>query len=284
MGQEIYRFSVGDFECAAIHDGSIAPPVSLGEVFLNTPQPLLEQVIDEYNLLSELIVSYTCLVVQVDERLLLVDTGYGTGSPLPGAGKLVQNLRAAGIEPEQVDTVILTHGDGDHIGGNANDDGIPTYPNARYVMWREGWEYFTSKETQAQMEAERAAFMRARLVSIRDRIDLIDEEIEIVPGIRFVPAPGHKPGHATVIVSSNSEKLLCIADAITLPFQLEYPEWHMIFDVAPEKAAATRRQLLEQAAQENMLVHGYHLPFPGLGYVVTEGEAWRWQPIGDNNV
>jgi len=284
MGREIYRFKVGDFECAAIHDGSIAPPVSLNEVFPNAPRPLLEQVIDEYDLGSELIISYTCLVVQAGERVLLVDTGYGTGSPLPGAGKLVQNLRTAGIEPEQVDTVILTHGDGDHIGGNANDDGAPTFPNARYVMWREGWEYFTSKGTLAQMEEERAAFTRARLVSIRERIDLIDKEMEIVPGVRFFPAPGHKPGHATVVVSSNGQKLLCIADAIALPFQLQYPDWHMIFDFAPEKAAATRCQLLEQAAQENMLVYGYHLPFPGLGYVVPEGEAWRWQPIGDSDV
>jgi glyoxylase-like metal-dependent hydrolase (beta-lactamase superfamily II) len=284
MGQEVYRFNVGDFECAAIHDGSIAPPVSLSEVFPNAPQPLLEQMIDEYDLRSKLIISYTCLTIQADERLLLVDTGYGTGSPLPGAGKLVQNLRASGIAPEQVDTVILTHGDGDHIGGNANDDGMPTFPNARYVMWREGWEYYTSEETLAQMEAERAAFTRARLVSILDRIDLIDEEMEIVPGVRFVPAPGHKPGHATVVVSSNDEKLLCIADAIALPFQLQYPDWHMIFDWAPEKAAATRRQLLEWAAEEKTLVHGYHLPFPGLGYVVQEGKAWRWQPIGDSDV
>jgi glyoxylase-like metal-dependent hydrolase (beta-lactamase superfamily II) len=278
MGQEIYRFSVGDFECAAIHDGSIAPPVSLSEVFPNAPQPLLEQVLDKYDLRSELIVSYTCLVVQAGEHLLLVDTGWGTSSPLPGAGKLVKNLRAAGIEPEKIDTVILTHGDGDHIGGNANDDGAPTFPNARYVMWREGWEYFTSEETLIQMEAERAAFTRARLVSIRDRIDLIDEEMDILPGVRVVPAPGHKPGHATVVVSSNGEKLLCIADTIALPFQLQYPDWRMIFDLAPDKAAATRRQLLERAAKEKTLVHGYHLPFPGLGYVVQEGEAWRWQP------
>jgi glyoxylase-like metal-dependent hydrolase (beta-lactamase superfamily II) len=284
MEKEIYCFSVGDFECAAINDGIIIPPVSLSEVFPNAPQPLLERVLDAYGLWSELIVSYICLMIQTDERLLLVDTGWGTGSAFPGAGKLVENLRAVGIEPEKVDTVIITHGDGDHIGGNANDDGAPTFPNARYVMWRAGWEHFTSEETLAQMEAERAAFTRARLVSIRDRIDLIDEETDIAPGVRVVPAPGHKPGHTAVVVSSSGEKLLCIADTVALSLQLQYPDWHMIFDVAPEEAVVTRRQLFEWAAEEKMLVHSYHLPFPGLGYVVQEGEAWQWQPIGDSDV
>ena len=189
---------------------------------------------------------------------------------------ILQLLEQHGLTLE---SIILTHGHGDHIGGVASDDGTPTFPNARYVMWRTAWEYSTSEAHLAQLDEEMVAVVRSRLLPLRERIDLIDEETDLLPGVRVAPSLGHRPGHTALVVSSNGEQLLCVADALVLPFQLEYPDWHPVFDSVFEQAATTRRRLLEWAAEENMLLHAYHILFPGLGHVVPEGETWRWRPV-----
>jgi glyoxylase-like metal-dependent hydrolase (beta-lactamase superfamily II) len=278
MDKGIYRFQVGAFECIVVNDGTVNSEHSPYDLFPNAPPALMEQMFGERATQSGMMISYNCLVVKTDERLLLVDTGWGINNR-PNTGELLQNLRDAGIEPGEIDTVIITHGDGDHIGGVASDDGTPTFPNARYVMWRAAWEYSTSEAHLAQLDEEMAASVRSRLLPLRERIDLIDEETDLLPGVRVVPSLGHRPGHTALVVSSNGEQLLCVADALVLPFQLEHPDWHPVFDSVFEQAATTRRRLLEWAAEENMLLHAYHILFPGLGHVVPQGETWRWRPI-----
>ncbi len=278
MAEGIYRFQVGAFECIVVNDGTVSSLQTPRDLFPDVPQALMEQALGERIPYSGMTISYNCLVVRADERLLLVDTGWGSNHR-PNTDGLLQNLRAAGIRPEEIDTVIITHGDGDHIGGVAGDDGTPTFSNARYVMWRAAWQYTISEAHLAQLGEEMAANVRSRFLPLEERVDLIDEETDIVPGVRVIPSPGHRPGHTAIVVSSNGEQLLCVADALASPVQLEYPDWHPIFDALPEQAAATRRWLLEWAVGEKMLVHAYHILFPGLGYVVPEGETWRWQPI-----
>jgi glyoxylase-like metal-dependent hydrolase (beta-lactamase superfamily II) len=275
-----HRFKLGDFDCVAVLDS--IRPYPIRSLFADAPEEALERALLAHRVRSqEIDVPYICLAVGTSEGWALVDTGIGADEEDPAGGRLLVNLKAAGIEVEEIGTVILTHGHGDHIGGTSDDEGRPLYPNARYVMHRDEWAFWTSEENLRRTGREEAIpYIRARLTALRDRFELIEGESEILPGIRAVPAVGHTPGHLVVSISSAGERLLFISDLAAHPIQIERPDWRMVFDLAPDQAAATRRRVLEGAAAEGILVHAFHFPFPGLGHVVREGTGLRWQPTG----
>lgn len=223
-------------------------------------------------------------MVDTGRQRVLVDTG--AGGMAPTTGNLIPNLQAEGIAPEEIDTVILTHGHPDHIGGTIDDDGQPAFPNARYVMWKEEWEFWTSDPDLTQLPAAEyiiellLKFARNNLPPLRDQIDLVDAGEEVAPGIRLVAAPGHTPGHVAVAVSSTGEELLYISDTALHYIQLEQPHWNSVVDLAPQQAVASRRRIIEKAVASSALVYASHLSFPCLGSVVQKGEGWQWQPIG----
>ena len=290
MGNESYRFRVGIFECIAVSDGThtYAPPTfppPAPFLFANAPRERLEQVLGEHNLhpehWAEWISPYICAVIETGEHRVLLDTGAGDLGP--DTGKLLENLKGEGITPEDIDTVILTHGHPDHIGGNTDSEGKLTFPKAHYFMWRDEWDFWTSGQAeQAYDEHSRdvlVGYAQKNLPPIQDRLDLIDKETEIVPGIRAIAAPGHTPGHIALSIVSGGEELLYISDALLHPIHLRQPEWSAAVDLLPEQMVVSRRMLLNRAAGEKALVLVFHFPFPGLGHIVREREAWQWQPI-----
>ncbi len=282
MNGETYRFNVGKFECIAINDGTFI--YNAGQYFANAPRDDLARALRDHGVDPERIPSpYTCLVVNTGAHQVLIDTG--AGALTPNVGRLLQHLRTKGIAPEEIDTVILTHGHPDHIGGNVDAEGNVVFRNARHVMWRDEWEYWTDEANLERVAAQPlggliADVARKQLPPIEGRLDLVERETEIVPGIHAIPAPGHTPGQMAVVVVSGDDELLYISDAVIHPIHLEQPDWYPVFDLDPREALATKRRLFDRAAAEQSLVLAFHFdPFPSLGHVVRQGRGWQWQPI-----
>ncbi|WP_414582587.1 MBL fold metallo-hydrolase [Scytonema sp. PCC 10023] len=292
---EIYRFKVGNFDCVAIDDGYSILPASFYAA--NAPIEQVEQLLSANGLPSDQVTNRSiCLVIDTGKNVVLVDTGFGSivvpGFAGPTGGKLQQNLQAAGIRREDIDTVMITHAHPDHIGGVLDDTGKLAFPNARYVFWRTEWDFWTSEPSLSELgtgdaaEANKEFFLtnvRKRLPSLRGHLRLLHREVEVVPGIRAIAAPGHTPGHMAIAVSSGSERLLHVGDAPGhYILSLEHPDWYLGVDLDPQQALRTRRQLFDQAATDRSMVFAYHFPFPGLGYVTksTTEDKWEWEALG----
>jgi glyoxylase-like metal-dependent hydrolase (beta-lactamase superfamily II) len=258
---------IGSIEAAVVSDGELTVP---GERMFGSGQPeeWRRQVhFDEHGGVP---FSVNCLLVRVGERRILLDTGVGRDEPLFGArygsacGRLVESLRRFGVEPAEIDTVVVSHAHGDHIGGateRMSERYVPTFRNARYWIWKGEWEYWTAPDALNQ-----APYLEQKLPPLADhgQLELADAEIEIAPGVRLVATPGHTPGHLCVALTSGAEMAIYTGDLLHHPAQFDHPEWSPGFDLLPEMSAESRRRILEVARREGALLLTAHLPTPGV--------------------
>jgi glyoxylase-like metal-dependent hydrolase (beta-lactamase superfamily II) len=276
-----YRFKLENFECVCLSDGSWDYPPS--DLFANVPAEQIQEALCQHSLsMGHITTPYTYLYVNTGEHQVLVDMGAGD-LLAPRTGKLLQSMRMAGIEPEQIDTVVITHAHPDHIGGTLDGRGKPVYSEASYHISKDEWNFWFSEVSREKAPEAFISTARRALEPIRDRVNLLEGESQVVPGVRAIPAPGHTPGHMAVSVSSEDEQLLYIGDTVVHPLHLEHPDWHPIYDILPEKAAVSKRRIFDWAATEKALVVGQHFPpFPSLGTVLKRENGWQWQPIEIN--
>jgi glyoxylase-like metal-dependent hydrolase (beta-lactamase superfamily II) len=284
MNQEIHCFNVGDFKCILVNDGYFAYPQPARVFFANAPPELLAKALREQGLEPEhwdqYVSPYSCLIIQTAQQQILVDTG--AGQLAPTTGRLTANMRSARITPEDIGTVILTHAHPDHIGGAVNGNGKPAFPRARHVMWKAEWDFWSSGadlsrlRLPGEIKSEITACAEKNLPLIERQLHLIDQETDIIPGVRAIFAPGHTPGHLALTIASKGDRLLCVADALLLPLHIAHPTWHAAVDFDPEQVARTRYKLLEMTEAKKTLVFAFHFPFPGLGSVSREKEIWEW--------
>ena len=302
---ENFHFKVGTLKCIAINDciGTLPDQRTVKDVPADQLNPIfLERGIS----LTETVIYYNCLYIQTDQLHILIDGGLSRGGslqnksvldrleaegklPMPRSalpkmeGALLDRLQAEGITPDDIDHVIITHFDGDHIGGLTSGDQL-VFPRADYIVLKDAWDFWSDAALVAQLPAMITAFARKTLPLIQPRIKIAAAGVEFMPGFQFIPAPGHRPGHTAVAITSSGEHLLHLGDTVAHPILMEYPAWHGYADSNHDQAAKDRVHLLRQAVDQNALVFGSHLPFPAVGHVIPQGEGWRWQPLAEASI
>lgn len=274
MNNGVYPFKVGSIECAVVSDGTGNLLPNAAEIlFQNVPAEERLQVLKAHGI-DGLDIPYraNCLYIRTPEHRVLVDTGFGDGFH-PDVGKLLGNLRSIGVQPEDIDTLIITHAHTDHIMGVCDAAGKLTFPNARHVMGRTEWDYWQAVTDDSFMER----VFKVYLPAIKDRVELVADDGEIVPGVRLFAAPGHTPGHVGVSVTSDGAELLHIVDTVLDPIHVEHLDWVSAVDVMKDRVVATRHQILARAVDSGALVLAYHFAFPALGHVLVDGAGWVWK-------
>jgi glyoxylase-like metal-dependent hydrolase (beta-lactamase superfamily II) len=207
---------------------------------------------------------FTPTLVNTGADLILFDTGLAA-EPMTAA------LAAAGVTPDQITVVVITHMHGDHIGGMMGADGTtPTYANARYVTG--------AVEHNAATEAGDEGFLK-NVAPLNDRFTFLDDGASPASGITAMAAFGHSPGHMAYQIESDGQRLMVTADTANhYVWSLQRPDWEVRFDRDKAAAAATRRAVFGMIAADRIPFIGYHMPFPGVGYVEAMGEGFRYVP------
>lgn len=205
---------------------------------------------------------FTPTVVNTGSELVLFDTGLNAGG-ISGA------LKAAGYTPEQIDTVVITHMHGDHIGGLMEGENR-TFPNARYVTG--------AKEFDAWDMSGNEGF-EAKVRPLAEEMTMLEDGGTVASGITAMQAYGHTPGHMAYMLESDGAQLLVAADfANHYVWSLAHPDWEVKFDQDKTTAAETRRRLLGMLATDKIPFIGYHMPFPAMGYVEQSGDGFQYAP------
>lgn len=286
VGQQVpgyYRLMLGEFEVTALFDGAIELESTL---LHNATAEELDQLLARMFVGNpKMQTAVNAYLINTGNNLVLIDTGAG-GLFGPSLGYILQNLKASGYQPEQVDTVVITHLHGDHMGGLNNDAGQPIYPNAKVLVAREDNDFWLSEDVAAgALEEMQPYFKMARdtaapLLAAGRWLPFSAGDL-LVEGISAAAAYGHTPGHTAFQVVSGEEKMLIWGDLVHAhAVQFARPGVSIEFDIDQHQAIATRQRIMAETAASGILVGGMHLPFPGIGHVRSEGEGrYAWVPV-----
>ena len=213
---------------------------------------------------------------------MLIDAGSGANFQ-PTAGKLAENMEAAGIDPASVTKVVFTHGHADHLWGAIDDfDDSERFPKASYVISAAEWDFWTDPNTPAAVAGlaqGHGARQRAHPQAAGSQDRAAQGGDAMAPGLAYVETPGHTPGHMAVLVESGDERLLIGGDVLTHPaVSFARPDWRMGTDY--DTTARLRHAPDARPARHRDALVGFHLPWPGIGMVERSGTAYRFVPPG----
>jgi glyoxylase-like metal-dependent hydrolase (beta-lactamase superfamily II) len=274
----IYHRRIGDIVVTALSDGYLNADVG---VLQQISREEIDRILSETFRPSPPRLSVNAFLVHAKGRIALIETGSGN-SMGPTLGQLLTNMRAAGTEPSQIDTVLLTHMHPDHSNGLSTAAGEPIYANAELLIHEVEVAHWTDDSAMAAApERKRIRYFQAarrQLAPYRKQLRTIRDG-EVFPGITAVPIPGHTPGHTAYLISDGGEQVMVWGDTVHVPeIQVRYPEVTLDFDSDPNASAAMRRRLLEMTTVDRMLIAGMHVHFPGFSHVVRRGDGYDLIP------
>lgn len=277
------RMKLGDVEVISLLDGAARRP--LGEEFVkNAPLAEVKAMLASQNLPTDYIdIPFTPFLVVAGSRRILMDTGLGEWGG-PTTGKLLEQLRAAGFGPADIDTVLITHYHGDHINGLRNKAGEYTFPKAKVMVPApEHAFWMDDAKMAAAPQGMKGAFDNVRRTFAQMPTDMLvrfEPGTEVAPGVRSVAAHGHTPGHTLFEVASAGQTFAYIGDLTNVPSLFaRNPDWAVTFDMDAEAARTVRRATFQRLVAANAMVGGFHFPFPAFGRMAAQGNGYQFQPV-----
>jgi glyoxylase-like metal-dependent hydrolase (beta-lactamase superfamily II) len=273
-----HRVKLGEFQLTVVSDGARPIPLPPRFVLNHTNEEVLEVAEAAGMPKGEVVGPFNPMVVDTGSKRVLIDTGYGTLSPT--VGRLPKSLAMAGIDPNSIDVVLISHMHGDHINGIRTSDGSLAFQNAEIMVPAVDWAFWMSDDNMARAPEGfiNWSFGLTRTVfsDIKDRVTRFDWGQEIAPGITAIETAGHTPGHTSFVIQSGPGRMLFQADVSNVPeLFVRHPDWQLAFDTDPERAVATRHRIYGMAVAEKLLLCGYHFPFPGFGFIEKAGNGYR---------
>jgi glyoxylase-like metal-dependent hydrolase (beta-lactamase superfamily II) len=288
-----YRYKVGDIEVTVVSDGATTFPLGDGFV-LNAKKDEVNAALEKaFRPRDKMTINFGPLVINTGGKLVVVDTGNGPAAfaASKGAnGQFASNMAAAGIDPKNVDIVVISHFHGDHVNGLLTADNQPAFPNAEVLVPAVEWKFWMDDGEMSRASGERMTglFKNNRRVfeaGLQKKVTPYEWGKQVAPGMLAVETIGHTPGHTSYVLSSGADKVFIQSDVTNDPdLFARNPGWHLMFDQDPVQAEATRRKTYDMIVAERMRVQGFHYPFPGLAHLEKDGTGYRWIPAPWNPV
>lgn len=286
----VYRYKVGDYEIIQLMDGARTFPMPDKFVVNVSRDEAIKAAVAAYMPDGKVTIPFAPMIVNTGSKLIAIDTGNGLAAHAATKGAVGQarmNMAAAGIDPKQIDTVIISHFHGDHIGGLKNADGSPAFPNAEIKVPAPEAAFWGDDANASKANFfNKPQFPTVQKTLAGLKTTRYEAGKEVAPGITAIATPGHTPGHMSFTIASAGKSILVQIDVTNIPsFFLRHPDWHSMFDNDPDLAQATRHKVYDMAAAEKLTVVGYHFPYPCVGHVEKAGAAYRLVPIAwDPNI
>ena len=272
----VSHIAIGDIVVSVVNDG--VHQASFDDLVTSERAACESAHLGEFRLAPPWL-TINCFVIRSRDRLVLVDAGFAGKTEL--VGRLLGNLNAMGVEPADIDTIVMTHMHPDHEAGLTDSSGKALFPKAELVLHENELAFWQDDGAMARATAEGQGdfrLARAALAAYGDRVRTVKTD-EVAPGVRAFPTPGHTPGHTAWLVESNGDGLLIWGDIVHFPgMQFAFPDTSVAFDIDPAAAAEARKKVLKFVAGEKLRVAGVHLDFPAFGHVVPNGAAYRYVP------
>jgi glyoxylase-like metal-dependent hydrolase (beta-lactamase superfamily II) len=284
------RFQLGNFVCTIISDGRL----EFGDPRYNyqdVDPDEFNAVLREYHLPDEkFVLRQNLLIVENGQKVILFDCGVGLDPNLglkyfgPNSGHALDNLRAAGFDPSEIDIVALTHAHPDHCWGLVDIAGQRVFPNAEIAVSQEELDRWLDLKQAESAPDEHTADMYIgaykSLTPYADRLIIVEDGSTVIPGIEAMATPGHTPGHMAYKVESEGEGIVVWGDISHDPIiELRMAEWVSRFDIDKAAAVASRHKICDFVAQHGYQVLSQHYPFPGHGYVRKSNNGYEWLPV-----
>jgi glyoxylase-like metal-dependent hydrolase (beta-lactamase superfamily II) len=270
------RMQVGDVTVEGLSDGLLKTSVDL---VLGMDRAQAAQLVGSAD--GSVFIPVNNFLIRRGGKVIMIDAGAGN-TMQPTLGKLPDNLRAAGVPPESVTHIVMTHLHPDHANGLVDDAGAPHYPNAEIVVHETEaafWMRSDAANDQDRVKGNRAR-TRINLKPYLERIRRVRDGEEFL-GFTPVLAPGHTPGHTCWVLAAGSGGFMAFGDVVHLSaIQIAHPDAALTYDLDKDQAIVSRKRILDMAASEHLAIAGAHVNAPGFGYVVRKGASFAFEPGG----
>jgi glyoxylase-like metal-dependent hydrolase (beta-lactamase superfamily II) len=275
-----YRFKIGSIEATVVSDGPL--PIGPAARTFRGPSPaeLNKMFADHFLPTDNVVLDQNSLVINTGDKLVLFDTGMASMKrPGTQVGRLIGSLKQAGIDPKDIDAVVLTHPHIDHSGGMVADDGTRNFPNAQVYMTQVDYDFWMDDRRLGTPAEGSALTARKNLPPYRDRIIFIKDGQEILPGVQAMQTPGHTVGHTVFMITSGGKTICNIGDVAHHVVLFEHPKIEVAFDTDSKQGVQSRIKLFDLLAAQRIPLLVFHMAWPGLGHLGKNGDGFRYVPM-----